>query len=875
MTLVVLVFLLFATPSFSQQIDPYQRILDPLSIADLSGPDSLISSHISFVHGGFQLEDDGFRVFADLHGPGIVSHFWATHPDIVFDTAGKIKLYIDDTLVLSSPIIELFLGNHGRLRAPLDTTQSGGLVCDVQIPFKRRFKLTYKGTFNFFQLSWRPVPHVDLINSFDLFDTLGLSSQIQAEQNFRASSIPGNTQNVLRVEHSIQIASGQTFSVVDRNGHGVVRELQIIPTLFDPKQYQSIYLRCYWDQNDHPSVDVPLADFFGLTSGMKSINAIQLKTGNTVGMQSLFSMPFSHHARIEIVNKSDIDANVSVIISIDTTDREWNRYGRFHAQFNEVSHPRVFHFIPVASAKGRGRIIGVMFNLMKESNPPFFLEGDPFIVIDSSSNHTLTYPGSEDYFNGGYYYRDGAFTLPFAGCPKEWNTMYRFHYFDALNFSRSVDWRWQHGKSNDFDEHYRTVSYMYLAPIPFWTLIDTITAQSTVEIRGSGYLPDEPISITMGSVTHNTFADNAGKFAASIPGSQVGLGSHEWTVNSILSPRTVSILSSPVMEYTVDSTYPLFTVLDSIHIQLRGFTPHTTVAIRLGDKEIGNSIPISQRGTGHATLRLGLVDSGSHQLIAVYGDQEVVAARPVEVSRRLRYEIENLLPPTHTDIPFEKTYMGWWTNSQWSNSYAVFMHTSGQGERITLPFTVPMADSFLCELVITKGKRYARIDVEIDDRYIATLEGYENGDFSTPSQSLPLSLGIIPLSIGSHTLTLRVSSRHPDAVEWAMNPDVLFLTPHSSESSVVPKTKSSSWLTILSRLEGLFLAQVNHGAQPEFITLELLDLFGRSISRFYEGILTSNDLIIPIPTNHLAAGAYFVRLQSTSGQVETRLIIKK
>lgn len=135
-TFCVLLLVFVGSPAVAQ-ISLFDKVNDPLGIADLGGPDSLPPHHNSFVHGGYDLEDDGYRVFADLEGPGIVSHIWTTWRDGLLDTIGLIKVTVDDSLIYQGNISKFFLTSTGRLRSPLDTLQSGGLNCDVPMPFKK------------------------------------------------------------------------------------------------------------------------------------------------------------------------------------------------------------------------------------------------------------------------------------------------------------------------------------------------------------------------------------------------------------------------------------------------------------------------------------------------------------------------------------------------------------------------------------------------------------------------------------------------------------------------------------------------------------------------------------------------------------------
>lgn len=65
-----------------------------------------------------------------------------------------------------------------------------------------------------------------------------------------------------------RVAPGQTVTLVNHQGPGVVRRwwLTIGPWNNVELQRQGI-IRCYWDGETSPSVEVPVADFFGMGFG--------------------------------------------------------------------------------------------------------------------------------------------------------------------------------------------------------------------------------------------------------------------------------------------------------------------------------------------------------------------------------------------------------------------------------------------------------------------------------------------------------------------------------------------------------------------------------------------------------------------------------
>lgn len=62
-----------------------------------------------------------------------------------------------------------------------------------------------------------------------------------------------------KISPSVKLAPGETFVLADIKGEGAVRHIWITDL---PKQQRRSIIRFYWDNNEIPSVEVPL--FFGL-----------------------------------------------------------------------------------------------------------------------------------------------------------------------------------------------------------------------------------------------------------------------------------------------------------------------------------------------------------------------------------------------------------------------------------------------------------------------------------------------------------------------------------------------------------------------------------------------------------------------------------
>ncbi len=100
------------------------------------------------------------------------------------------------------------------------------------------------------------------------------------------------------------IEPGKTLTLLDADGPGVLTHIWI--TLYSREAYhlKKLALRMYWDNEDSPSVETPLGDFFGLGLGdYHTWESELLSVANEGALNSFFPMPFKKHARIMIANE--------------------------------------------------------------------------------------------------------------------------------------------------------------------------------------------------------------------------------------------------------------------------------------------------------------------------------------------------------------------------------------------------------------------------------------------------------------------------------------------------------------------------------------------------------------------------------------------
>ncbi|NUM54412.1 MAG: DUF2961 domain-containing protein [Candidatus Hydrogenedentes bacterium] len=250
----------------------------------------------------------------------------------------------------------------------------------------------------------------------------------------------------------IDVPRGKAVTVGEVKGNGYIANLWLtFPGWFwqhwnpsapiNPTILKTLILRIYWDGSDKPAVEAPMGDFFGIGLCEVKSFASQYFGMSSGGFYCKFPMPFRKGFKIEIENRDDaIDTIVFMNVLYQLTGNIPKDAGYFHAQFhtgkNEGPNP-----VHIAEWTARGQYVGCTLSMQgEERNYLSFLEAPEYIYIDDDwEKPRITGTGLEDYFLGGWYFREAEFAGPLHGVPvKDALTasvaMYRAHDADAIHF---------------------------------------------------------------------------------------------------------------------------------------------------------------------------------------------------------------------------------------------------------------------------------------------------------------------------------------------------------------------------------------------------------------------------------------------------------
>ena len=282
----------------------------------------------------------------------------------------------------------------------------------------------------------------------------------------------------LRNDDFRRLAPGETVTLVDHQGAGIVRRwwLTIAPRNHTAIQRQLI-VRCYWDGETEPSVEVPVSDFFGVGFG-EWVDFVSLPLNMTSGgYNSYWAMPFQRSARITVENRSPVIVDrLYYNVAVEAYDRLPDSTLYFHAQFRRARAVRG-EPIRILAAEGRGHYVGTLLSMA----PPrgrslWYLEGNERLFVDGERAPSIVGTGTEDYFSSGWYFDTGPYSAPYHGATiKDTLTgrisTYRWHIEDPIPFRRGLEFTIEHGGTNDTPgTDYTSVAFWYQthphAPFP-------------------------------------------------------------------------------------------------------------------------------------------------------------------------------------------------------------------------------------------------------------------------------------------------------------------------------------------------------------------------------------------------------------------------
>ncbi len=267
-----------------------------------------------------------------------------------------------------------------------------------------------------------------------------------------------------KVSPSIDVKAGQTITLADIDGAGVIEHIWMTPT----GDWRLSILRMYWDGETDPSIEVPVGDFFAMGWGKYApISSLAICVNPGSAFNSYWPMPFRKKARITLENLDDKPMVIYYQIDYSKAPIPADA-AYFHAQFrrvNPVPYKQVYSILD--GVEGKGQYVGT-YLAWGVHNDGWWGEGEIKFYMDGDTQFpTINGTGTEDYFNGSYDFENQTthqyepFTTPYAGLAQVIKPdglyqsqqrfgLYRWHIPDPIRFDHDLhvtiqDLGWQSG----------------------------------------------------------------------------------------------------------------------------------------------------------------------------------------------------------------------------------------------------------------------------------------------------------------------------------------------------------------------------------------------------------------------------------------------
>jgi len=284
-----------------------------------------------------------------------------------------------------------------------------------------------------------------------------------------------------KISPSVVIEAGTTFEIADIEGPGTIEQIWLTPT----GNWRFSILRIYWDDQQHPSVECPVGDFFACGWGQYAqVSSLAVCVNPGSAFNCYWNMPFRRRCRITLENIASDDMRLYYQINYALAPVS-DEAAYFHAQFRRVNPlPYKEVYTLLDGVEGQGHFAGT-YMAWGVNNSGWWGEGEIKFYLDGDREFpTICCTGTEDYFCGSYNFENKAtgqyqeYTTPYAGMPQVLRPdgvyrsqmrfgLYRWHITDPVRFKKdlrvtiqALGWR-EGGRYLPLQDDIASVAYWY------------------------------------------------------------------------------------------------------------------------------------------------------------------------------------------------------------------------------------------------------------------------------------------------------------------------------------------------------------------------------------------------------------------------------
>ena len=475
----------------------------------------------------YQLSDT-MNVSLDLETPGVLvfsrfNHWHGSPWHFIVD--GKDNL-VEETSTrdpLHPAQGSVFLPSSA-FPSPLDETWAATKGADLiwtPISFQRSFQMAYSRTHygTGYYIYDQFVPGTKLLHPLQSWNEKDVPDEDVVDLIGKSGTNTFSQSNGKHAEGTVQVPAQDQVTVADLHGKSEIRVLELSIPEEEALPFSGTRLRITWDGRNEPSVDAPIALFYGAGTLFNRdhreyfVKAFPVNirfTGGRVVLACYFPMPFFKSARIELRGAGQAISDVRWKVDSAAVSKPASQLSYFHATYRDFPHPepgRDLVLLDTREQEGTGdwsgSFVGTSFIFSHNANLTT-LEGDPRFFFDDSQTPQAQGTGTEEWGGGGDYWGGINMTLPFAGHPvgarnvqtavneeDKIESAYRFLLADLFPFGKNAVIRLEHGGTDQSVEHYETVSYWYGLPSSSLIKTDEIQIGDSQSERDHGYTSPE------------------------------------------------------------------------------------------------------------------------------------------------------------------------------------------------------------------------------------------------------------------------------------------------------------------------------------------------------------------------------------------------
>lgn len=419
---------------------------------------------------------------ARIEGSGRLARFWMTASSLRNGAVANdemFRIWVDDdpSPVVEEPLAAIIDGSAGEMFAPPFGDGPGDHVAwYYPVVFSKKIIV---GLDNLGPLEYY-YDQVAVVLDPQPLNRKAASARLPARDDAKAvlhGTGKGADASVELAANSFLLMPGQTVTLFELPGPKTIRTLRLEVAASVLPQLADVEWQITWDDAAAPAMALPMSDLFAASLQAPENSSLGLWSyaNDIVQMELRLPMPFEKNAKIVATNNHANPVDFTISMRGDTMVPA-EPFGYLHVERRQTIAPAAGKTHPLASVTGRGRWAGTCMMLEGQGigdgtlfdEPLNFLEGDELGTLDGEL--TIRGTGTEDYFNGAFYYEAGSHSTPFA---QWWGTRVdglvgqssacRFHVLgDTIDFAESAELELEIGPGiPETLVRYRTVTFLY------------------------------------------------------------------------------------------------------------------------------------------------------------------------------------------------------------------------------------------------------------------------------------------------------------------------------------------------------------------------------------------------------------------------------